>query len=653
MGKINVLQPGVFNMISAGEVVERPASVVKELVENSIDAGATEISVTIEEGGIRRITVSDDGTGVLKEDMRAAFLPHATSKLSEITDLDTISTLGFRGEALASIASVSEVTMVSRADGSAEANKLSLSAGKVTEECVSSRAKGTSVTVENLFFNTPARLKFLKKPSVEQGYIVDAAEKIVLSNPALRFSLSNEKGVLIEHAGGDLASAMSAVYPNLDMGRFIAVEREASSGIRVRGYISEVDYTAPTRSRQTVIVNGRSVTVDTVSAAVDKAYRDYLVKRTYPMYVLDIVVPFEEVDVNVHPAKTEVRFRNKNAVFGAVFRAVEDALKSSFAEREHGFAPAAGTDETEGYGVHHAFSRAKTASYEQTAIDTASLYDEVGSVSPYGTVSADAGVAAQGAETPLDISSLRMAGSVRAGFARSASDSSVLPYRGTYGYGSREDAFINAMSQDTDEDLANSLNNKFRLFDGTVVGQVFDTYLIVERANVVYIIDQHAAHERILYDKLTAELKPEYAQTLLIPHKLRLSGEEREYFEKIMPALNAMGFVIEQKPNSFIVYALPEPVVRMDFEHFLSELFSHMLDDGELKLSDLMKETVCRDACRAAIKGGEHLTKRQIEQVLANFLNDKGELPQKCPHGRPAVVALTRRDFEKMFLRIV
>lgn len=640
-------------MISAGEVVERPASVVKELVENSIDAGATEISVTIEEGGIRRICVSDDGTGVLKEDMRAAFLPHATSKLSEITDLDTISTLGFRGEALASIASVSEVTMVSRADGSSEANKLVLSGGKVTEECVSSRAKGTSVTVENLFFNTPARLKFLKKPSVEQGYIVDAAEKIVLSNPALRFSLSNEKGVLIEHAGGDLASAMSDVYPNLDMGRFIAVEREASSGIRVRGYISEVDYTAPTRSRQTVIVNGRPVTVDTVSAAVDKAYRDYLVKRTYPMYVLDIVVPFEEVDVNVHPAKTEVRFRNKNAVFGAVFRAVEEALKSSFSEREHGFAPAAETDATEGYGVHHAFFRAKTASYEQTAIDTASLYDEEGSVSPYGTVSADTGGSDGSTETPFDISSLRMAGSVRAGFARGASDSSVFPYRRTNDYGPREDAFISAMSQDTDEDLANSLNNKFRLFDGTVVGQVFDTYLIVERANVVYIIDQHAAHERILYDKLSAELKPEYAQTLLIPHKLRLSGEEREYFEKIMPALNAMGFVIEQKPNSFIVYALPEPVVRMDFEHFLSELFSHMLDDGELKLSDLMKETVCRDACRAAIKGGEHLTKRQIEQVLANFLNDKGELPQKCPHGRPAVVALTRRDFEKMFLRIV
>ena len=197
------------------------------------------------------------------------------------------------------------------------------------------------------------------------------------------------------------------------------------------------------------------------------------------------------------------------------------------------------------------------------------------------------------------------------------------------------------------------MNNKFRLFDGTVVGQVFDTYLIVERANVVYIIDQHAAHERILYDKLSSSLASEYSQTLLVPHKLRLSGEEQEYFEKIMPSLNAMGFIIEKKTGSYIVYAVPEPVVRMDFNRFLAELFSHMLDDGEIKISDLLKDVVCRDACRAAIKGGEHLTRRQIEYVLSNLIDDKGSLPQKCPHGRPAVVALTRRDFEKMFLRIV
>lgn len=337
MGRINILGPGVFNMISAGEVVERPASVVKELVENSLDAGATEVSIVIEEGGIRRISVNDNGTGILPDDMRAAFLPHATSKLAEITDLDTVATLGFRGEALASIASVSEVTMISRADGAESARLIRLEGGRVTDECEDARAKGTSITVENLFFNTPARLKFLKKASVEQGYIIDAVEKIVLADPSVRITLENEKGMLLEHAGGSLADAMAAVYPNLDLTRFVAVERTSSAGIRVSGFVSEVDYTAPTRSRQTVIVNGRVVSVDTVSAAVDKAYRDYLVKRTYPMYVLDVLVPFDEVDVNVHPAKSEVRFRNKNAVFGAVFRAVEEALQGDLGSKEHGF----------------------------------------------------------------------------------------------------------------------------------------------------------------------------------------------------------------------------------------------------------------------------------------------------------------------------
>lgn len=649
MGKINILQPGVFNMISAGEVVERPASVVKELVENSIDAGATEISVTVEEGGIRRIVVSDNGTGILKEDMRAAFLPHATSKLAEISDLDTIATLGFRGEALASIASVSEVTMVSRADGAECAERLVLKGGKVVDECADSRAKGTSVTVENLFFNTPARLKFLKKPSVEQGHVADAVEKIILAEPSLKISLHSEKGTLIEHNGGDLKDALGAVYPDLDLARFLEVDRVSSSGVRVKGYISEVDYTAPTRSRQTVIVNGRTVVNDTVTAAVDKAYREYLVKRTFPMYVLDIVVPFEEVDVNVHPAKTEVRFRNKNAVFGAVFRAVEDAVNASFGQEKHGFDR-----------IEHG-DAGERERYEQTSMDTAELYSWQGSPSPYGDVS-PTGPAEEELPHPVydgrgyapDISSLRKAGgvSVRPQYrGRSVADSGISPY--AMPYSDTDEAFLRISSEPDDTDLANSLNNKFRLFDGTVVGQVFDTYLIVERANVVYVIDQHAAHERILYEKLSASLSSEYSQLLLIPHKLRLSGEEGEYFEKIMPSLNAMGFSIEKNPGNFMVYAVPAPVVRMDFNRFLAELFSHMLDDGEVKMTDLLKDVICRDACRAAIKGGEHLTKRQIEYVLSNLIDEKGDLPQKCPHGRPAVVALTKRDFEKMFMRIV
>lgn len=647
MGRINLLGPGVFNMISAGEVVERPSSVVKELVENSIDAGATEISVFIEDGGIRRISVSDNGSGILKDDMRAAFLPHATSKLCEIADLDTIATLGFRGEALASIASVSEVTLVSRADGADAARKIILEAGKVTEESEDSRAKGTSVTVENLFFNTPARLKFLKKVSTEQGYVEDAVEKIVLANPSLKITLTSEKGVLLAHDGGNLADAMADVYPHLDMSRFIAVDRVSSSGVRVSGYVSAVDYTAPTRSRQTVIVNGRVVENDTVSAAVDKAYRDYLVKRTFPMYVLDVIVPFDEVDVNVHPAKAEVRFRNKNAVFGAVFRAVDEAIKASFGSEKHGFSPVS------------TGSADAASTYEQTAIDTAALFGDM----PENTSSDRLGAKENPVrDLPFNLGSLRGIGVSRAGRAAekripSYEIDGARLYGGTAADGKDylyDDAYtLSKISEDEDKDFANSSNARFRLFDGEVVGQVFDTYLIVERADVVYVIDQHAAHERVLYDKLSASLSSEFSQSLLIPYKLRLSGAEEEYFDKIMPALNDMGFAIEKKPGSYLVYAVPEPVVRMNIEKFVAALFENMLDDGELKLTDLLKDVVCRDACRAAIKGGEHLTRRQIEYVLSNLIDEEGNLPQKCPHGRPAVVALTKRDFEKMFMRVV
>ena len=647
MGRINLLGPGVFNMISAGEVVERPSSVVKELVENSIDAGATEISVFIEDGGIRRISVSDNGSGILKDDMRAAFLPHATSKLCEIADLDTIATLGFRGEALASIASVSEVTLVSRADGADAARKIRLEAGKVTEESEDSRAKGTSVTVENLFFNTPARLKFLKKASTEQGYVEDAVEKIVLANPSLKITLTSEKGVLLAHDGGNLADAMADVYPHLDMSRFIAVDRVSSSGVRVSGYVSAVDYTAPTRSRQTVIVNGRVGENDTVSAAVDKAYRDYLVKRTFPMYVLDVIVPFDEVDVNVHPAKAEVRFRNKNAVFGAVFRAVDEAIKASFGSEKHGFSPVS-------TGLADA-----AATYEQTAIDTAALFGDM----PENTSSDRLGAKENPVrDLPFNLGSLRGIGVSRAG---RAAEKRIPSYEidGAHLYGGtpadgKDDLYdaayaLSKISEDEDKDFANSSNTRFRLFDGEVVGQVFDTYLIVERADVVYVIDQHAAHERVLYDKLSASLSSEFSQSLLIPYKLRLSGAEEEYFDKIVPALNDMGFAIEKKPGSYLVYAVPEPVVRMNIEKFVAALFENMLDDGELKLTDLLKDVVCRDACRAAIKGGEHLSRRQIEYVLSNLIDEEGNLPQKCPHGRPAVVALTKRDFEKMFMRVV
>lgn len=663
MGKINILQPDVFNMISAGEVVERPASVVKELVENSIDAGATVIDISVAGGGIRRISVSDNGGGIAREDMRTAFLPHATSKLKEISDLDTVSTLGFRGEALASIASVSEVTAVSRSKGSAVATEVRLNAGKVVYEGDNSRAEGTVITVENLFFNTPARLKFLKKPSTEQAYIRETVEKIALANPALRLTLSDENGVIMQNEGGSLIDAIAAVYPSLDAGRLVAVDRISSSGVAVRGYVSEVDYTAPTRARQTAIVNGRVVECETVTAAAEKAYKDFLVKRTYPMFVLDILVPFDEVDVNVHPAKTEVRFRNGNAVFGAVFRAVDEAVQSTLGGRQAGFAPAESTAKS---------VPAPSLSPEQIAIDAEAFYavqDAVGqsektSESPEhaATVSSDDGVSLSGLrKKPLDISSFerlapygkrprtftaeRPVGSYQVGGVKDDSDKNLAS--------SMDSLFVTEAAVRDDEDFANSSSPKFLDFDGVIVGQVFSTYLIVERKDCVYIIDQHAAHERVLYDKLMSSMTAEYSQGLILPYKKRFSGAEEEYLEKLLPSLREMGFDIEKKDGNFYIYAVPAPLVRMDFDKFLGLLFENMLDDGEISIRSLLRETVSREACRAAIKGGETLTRRQIQYVLSNLVDEDGNLPASCPHGRPAVVKLTKKDFEKMFKRIV
>lgn len=663
MGKINILQPDVFNMISAGEVVERPASVVKELVENSIDAGATVIDISVAGGGIRRISVSDNGGGIAREDMRTAFLPHATSKLKEISDLDTVSTLGFRGEALASIASVSEVTAVSRSKGSAVATEVRMNAGKVVYEGDNSRAEGTVITVENLFFNTPARLKFLKKPSTEQAYIRETVEKIALANPALRLTLSDENGVIMQNEGGSLIDAIAAVYPSLDAGRLVAVDRISSSGVAVRGYVSEVNYTAPTRARQTAIVNGRVVECETVTAAAEKAYKDFLVKRTYPMFVLDILVPFDEVDVNVHPAKTEVRFRNGNAVFGAVFRAVDEAVQSTLGGRQAGFAPAESTAES---------VPAPSLSPEQIAIDAEAFYavqDAVGqsektSESPEhaATVSSDDGVSLSGlSKKPLDISSFerlapygkrprtfaaeRPVGSYQVGGVKDDSDKSLAS--------SMDSLFVTEAAVRGDEDFANSSSPKFLDFDGVIVGQVFSTYLIVERKDCVYIIDQHAAHERVLYDKLMSSMTAEYSQGLILPYKKRFSCAEEEYLEKLLPSLREMGFDIEKKDGNFYIYAVPAPLVRMDFDKFLGLLFENMLDDGEISIRSLLRETVSREACRAAIKGGETLTRRQIQYVLSNLVDEDGNLPASCPHGRPAVVKLTKKDFEKMFKRIV
>lgn len=628
MAKINLLDPSVFNMIAAGEVVERPASVVKELVENSIDAGATHIDITILEGGLKRIQVSDDGIGIEKDDIRSAFLPHATSKLEYIRDLDTLSTLGFRGEALASIASVSEVELVSRSQSDDVASSIYLEAGKVIDESVASRAKGTVITVENLFYNTPARLKFMKSNSAELKAIISTIEKIVFANPEISFTVSDGKSVIFEHEASDLAGAICSVWGLDSFENMIPVDYE-KAGISIKGYVSKVEFSKPTRAWQAYVVNGRTVENKDIILAVDKAYEGRLVKHNYPYCVLEIVLPFDEVDINVHPRKSEVRFRNKSSVFSAIY-----------------------------HGLNHAFDKANPfADTSFVRINESATYGEImrggsSSAADYGYRITNPNY--QPKEKEEEVEQTRLDTAALQEIARSYRPNIVYPnmegrkhiigdFNNVYDeYDKKGVNFSNALS----------VSGK-KLFDGHVVGQIFDTYLIVERDGYVYFIDQHAAHERILYNRLVQRLEPKYIQSLLIPYKYRLAGAEEEYLEKIMPTLEGLGFEMERKWDALMIYAVPDVIVDMDFKKFFAELFKNMFTDREITMLDLVKEKVCRMACRSAIKGGDKLNLEQVQDTVMSLLDEDGHLPEKCPHGRPAVIRMSQADVEKMFKRIV
>lgn len=614
MGRINVLQPNVFNILAAGEVVESPASVVKELVENSLDAGASEIDVYVEGGGIRKVQVSDNGIGILREDMRAAFMPHATSKISTADDLDSLATLGFRGEALASIASVSEITLISAPKSQAVSTKIALRGGTVIEESEDSRSKGTIITVENLFFNTPARLKFLKKPANEMRAVLDVMRTLILSNPGVSFTLSNEDGDLLRHEAGELVDAVCAVYGAKTVDKLLEIKDCDNAKIKVSGFISSVDFTKPNRTYQTVIINGRAVSDITVQTAVERGYGDALMKRAYPMFILDIIMPFDEVDVNVHPRKSEVRFYDKQSVFGAVYHCVQNTVNASLNKSALGFS----VNETNKDISNNASvsEPAYVERVEQTAIDTSSLYKKT--VAPPAPSFYAPKISHAFKEAP-----------------------SYMNF----------DIPLSKPKEDYKEEQAEE-ESEF-VFDGKIIGQIFATYLLVERDEKLYIIDQHAAHERILYDSIVKRCKPDYTQSLLIPYKLSLTADEGEYLESIMPALRSLGFEIERTEYVYLVKAVPEPVSEMNLARFFGELISQRCYADEITLAGLLREKLCQQACKGAIKGGEVLTRAQIEQVIRNYSDDNGNLPIKCPHGRPAVIALDRRDFEKMFKRIV
>ncbi|MDY4709647.1 MAG: DNA mismatch repair endonuclease MutL [Eubacteriales bacterium] len=626
--KINVLDSSIYNLISAGEVVERPASVVKELVENSIDAGAKNVRIEITAGGKTRIKVTDDGAGIEKDDMSNAFLPHATSKIRDKNDLFSIKTLGFRGEALASIAAVSMVSAFSKTDEDDCAHGIELRGGKAEKTFECPGVTGTSVTVENLFFATPARLKFLKKDKSEESEITALVAKTALSNPFVAFTYVADGKTLLKTYGKGLKDAVSNVYNREIAMNFIEFENTYGD-MNIKGFISAPTFFKGNRSYQTTIINGRVIENKTVTAAVEKAFEPFLMKRSYPLFVLDITMPFDSLDVNVHPSKSDVRFADNNKIFSFVYNSVQRVLSSyddiksapqiEYVPDATDF-PSETTDEKENASFCENFS-----SESRPAGNRGNIFDGIFS----------ANRASEGGDSFYRMIKNRI----------SVTDN----VKSTHEYEKRDEG-IQQTFLDTNDPSYERSGFSFN-FQGKIIGQVFSTYILVEKDDYLYVIDQHAAHERILYDNLLGA-EGGYSQPLLIPYIYYANAREKDFIEEIIPSLNGIGFDISEfSDDSFKVSAVPEALTDIDFDEFFACITKDFIRT-DIKDKDLLKEKLMQTACKSAIKGGDALNDMQIDALLKSFAASENK-PLQCPHGRPTVIKFSKTDFEKWFKRIV
>ena len=678
---INILPPEVYNRIAAGEVVDRPYSVVKELVENAIDAGATEITVEAEGGGKKLIRVTDNGSGIKKDDLKAAFLPHATSKLKTADDLAAIFTLGFRGEAVASVASVSKTTILSRAKGE-EAYSLTVEGGVFGEISPAGGAEGTVVTVENLFYNTPARLKFLKSDASEEGDITAIMARFLLSRPEISFTYLVNGKVRYRSFGDGLESALAVVYGAGTLQNCISIRAE-KHGMRLWGYIGNRAYNKPNRSYQSLFLNGRYIVNQTVALAVTNAYGSYLMKRQYPFYVLFLEVPPEVVDVNVHPNKADVRFADNRIVYGTVYSVISAVLDGSSAALEY-ISPAISSTVGKNKGAVSPLPEAperasavqpapsKPVSPEAPAFQA--VPDSAAAPSPapafkappaQSVLPAEASQTAKPAprmsvedakkELAFEIPKLHGRERVRALEEEKPNTFEVrspLASSRPAPQEEQEDAF----EENKKYLLEREKQAKQQKIDPSTLifrGVLFETYLIFERGDEAYFIDQHAAHERLIYEKLKkkCEARTPLSQPMLMPYILTVNAQEFSFLTSQFEALRALGFDIDEFGGTSVkVSAVPLDLFGMDIEAFFREVLSSMESLRAIRLSDIARDKLATMACKAAVKGGERLTEEEAKRLLSDMDGDMG---LKCPHGRPAVVRMKKSDFEKLFKRIV
>lgn len=666
MKTIRILEPQVSNMIAAGEVVERPASIVKELVENSIDAGSTAITIEIRNGGVPYIRLTDNGSGISTEDIETAFLPHATSKLRNADDLLHIETLGFRGEALASIAAVACISMRTRQTDEDIGSRIVIEGGKesILEPC--GCPPGTTIEVTDLFFNVPARLKFLKSAASEAALIGDYVSRLILSNTNIAIKFINN-GRTVYHSAGDgkLNNALFCVYGGEISSQLYPVSFD-DGYMKLEGYVGSETLAQSTRIKQSFFINGRYVKSPIVSSSVQRAYDTRLMHGKFPFFVLNMRLSSYEIDVNVHPNKLAIRFKDEERVSLSTLNAVRSALSGKNDFKAYPDIAVSNGEKTRTEDIslprdaYSAFSKKSNGSevnhYSDRAMKNGNTLSD--------DCSTDVG---RLADTVLsDISVKKKTGKLEfrdsgvpepmPSFEYTAVDNTSFEISSVANPQENDRYGFPVISVATTERAQHVVPMKaeqieFGSAPYTVVGVAFDTYIIVQQGDALYYIDQHAAHERMLYEKLiNGKLRFE-SQILITPDVITLDPVSHQILVSNMDRFNEMGFTICTVNDTVIKVSAVPMFLKSNYSGFFTDAVELLRTIGKIDETDLLRSELTTAACKKAVKAGDRLEAEEIESILSAYAS--GDIPLTCPHGRPVIIKVTKTELQKLFKRIV
>ena len=629
MANIQVLDQITIDKIAAGEVIERPASIVKELVENAIDAGSTAVTVEIKEGGISFIRITDNGCGIPKEEVPLAFLRHSTSKIRSVDDLTTVASLGFRGEALSSIAAIAQVELITKQKASVLGTRYQIEGGVEKSIEDAGARDGSTFLIRNIFYNTPARRKFLKTPMTEAGHVNELMIRLALSHPEVSFEFINNGQTKLHTSGnGKLKDTIYNLFGRDIAMNLLEVNTEYA-GLKVTGYVGKPLISRGNRNYENYFINGRYVKSNIIAKAIEDGYKEFIMQHKYPFTVLHFVINGADVDVNVHPTKMELRFSNQQQVYNLVF----DAVRMAFQEKE------------------------LIPKVELPEVKMPTTSTPTKPVQPQ--------------EKNLDYFMEKMKERV-ASYHNQTSQAEVKDVRGVHRAEVQMDRIretVNYIKHDPPkpepvkrEEKLEQLNlfeekllTKEAVIEHKIIGQLFETYWLVEFNEQLYIIDQHAAHERVLYEKTLKGMKTREftSQYLSPPIVLNLTMQEEEVLNTHINDFTNIGFEIEPfGGSSYAVRAVPDNLFSIAKKDLLVEMLDGLVDGINSSVApDLIAEKVASMSCKAAVKGNSRLSRTEVEVLIGELL--KLENPYHCPHGRPTIISMTKRELEKKFKRIV